>query len=81
MTYLMTLDFVHMYPFSFENATFFYRFSKRSESTREQENGVFEKFHFGDRLRKVPFSVTVTEGQSIKKVALSKKSGYVWTWP
>lgn len=29
-------------------------------STREQKNGVFDKFHFGDRFRKVPFSVTVS---------------------
>ena len=47
---------------------FFYPFLKRSTSTREQENGVFEKFHFGDRLRKVPFLV-----QSVKKRWVFKK--------
>ena len=60
---------------------FFYPFLKWSASTREQENGVFEKFHFEDRLRKVPFSVTVyvVDGRPIrkKKVAFSKISGYV----
>ena len=45
--------------YSFENATFLSVF-KKIRSTREQENGVFEKFHFGDGLRKVPFSVTVS---------------------
>ena len=54
---------------------FFYPFLKRSASTREQENGVFEKLHFGDRLR--------VDGRPIrkKKVAFSKISRYVWTWP
>ena len=42
---------VHTYPFTF---------LKKSTSTREQENSVFEKFHFGDRIRKVPFPVIVS---------------------
>ena len=37
-------------------------------STREQKNGVFEKFHFEDRLRKVPCSVTVSTSKCGRKV-------------
>ena len=62
---------------------FYYPFFKK--------NGVFDiKFHFGDRLRKVQFLVTVSlftvcrlrvDGRPIrKKIAFSKKSAYVCTY-
>ena len=39
----------------------------------------FEKFHFGDRLRKVPFSVTVSSFTCGRKANPSKKScGQSW---
>ena len=63
---------------------FFYPFSNRSASTREQENGVFEKFHFGDRLQKVPFSVTVSsftcgrKAKSVKKKLRFQKNPDTW---
>ena len=42
-------------------------------STRTRENSVFKKFHYGERFRKVPFSLIVfigcawTEAVSVKK--------------
>ena len=56
--------------------------------TRTRENGVFRKFHSGERFQKAPFSLIVFIGYvwmeivSVKKkIAFSNENGYVWTGP
>ena len=81
-----TLIRFRLKTFSFE--TSYRKRIERFPSTLQQENGVFECIHSGERFRKAPFSgdrrrrISVDERPNrIKKYPFSNENGLVWTGP